>query len=268
MTIRDETKVVVTIAGSDSSAGAGIQGDLKTLEAHGVYGVSVVTAVTAQNTVAIAAVAPVAPAIVRLQLEMLFDDFSIAAVKIGMLADGSIATTVADVLETRARGTPIILDPVISSTSGQRLVDDSGIDVLRQRLAPWSTLVTPNYTEASLLTGRENGCSRDDLIAGLLHMGCRSVLLTGGDNPVAGEVVDLLANEGRIWRFTSPWLGTRSTHGTGCALSTAVAANIAMGFTLVESVARGRDYVFNAIRRAPGLGHGNGPLLHRTGSDD
>lgn len=263
-------KVVLTIAGSDSGGGAGIQADLKTFEAHGVYGATVVTALTAQNTLGVQATVPTSTDMVTRQLESVLYDFPVAGVKIGMLATTANAEAIAAFLDNLPRTVPVVLDPVIRSSSGTPLLEEEGVSVLVTRLIPRATLVTPNRAEAVLLVGgsAEDATDPENLARRLRDIGAPSVLVTGGDSPTNGLVLDLLLSESTSYAFTNPYLTTRATHGTGCTLSSAICANLVLGYTIVESVARGRDYTFTAIRRAPGLGRGKGPLMHRSGGYD
>jgi len=261
-------KVVVAIAGSDSSGGAGIQADVKTLDAHGLYGVMAVTAITAQNTTGVRDVFPLPAHVVRSQLQALVDDFDIAAVKIGMLATAPIVETVATFLGEQRPGLPIVCDPVFCSTTGSALLTTEGVARFRDAIVPLATLITPNVSEArSLLTTESSALNREEIARALVRGGARSVLVTGGDEPVGDEVVDVFVQGRDVHRFSSKYLRTPHTHGTGCTLSTAIAANLAGGYSLIESIGRARDYVYNAIRRAPGIGRGHGPLMHRLPGD-
>lgn len=263
-------KTVLTIGGSDSSAGAGIQADLKTFEAHGLYCTTVITAVTAQNTLGIRQAMPVPDDLVFRQLEAVSEDFRIAGVKIGMLAIRATVERVASFLDMLPTTIPVVLDPLIRSSSGTPMLDDSGITSLKESLFARVTLITPNRSEAAYLAGPAitTATSPDQLASLLRDAGADSVLITGGDSPEGGMVLDYLLTGSGGYVFTNPYLTTAGTHGTGCTLASAICANLVMGYTMVESVARGRDYTFNAIRRAPGLGRGKGPLMHRNGEFD
>jgi len=259
--------IVLTIAGSDSGGGAGIQADLKTFEAHGVFGTTVVTSITAQNTLGVRDVFDLPARVVASQIDAVFDDFEVAAVKIGMLADREIAETVVRALRRRASAIPIVLDPVMISTSGHSLLRPDAVEVIRGELLPLAMVVTPNIDEAAFLSG----VAIDSIEAmgraalEIFSFGPGAVLLKGGHLPLEenGRMlsVDLLY-DGHETRFASPYLETASTHGTGCTLSSAVAANLAQGRNLVESVDLARAYVHGAILHAPSIGGGNGPLLH------
>ena len=263
--------VALTIAGSDSGGGAGIQADLKTFHAFGVFGTSVVTAVTAQNTLGVTAVHPVPPEMVRAQIDAVAADLHPRALKTGMLATAELADTVAEAIashELRA----FVMDPVMVAASGHRLLAPDAEATLARRLVPLATLVTPNLHEAELLTGQEVASLAAMKAAArhLVKMGAGAALVKGGHLP-SGEAADVFrdANEERIWR--RPRIATRHVHGTGCTLSTAVAAGLARGTPLPQAVEAAIDYVARAIASAPGLGAGGGPINHfvrpRTGGD-
>jgi len=252
---------LLTIAGSDSGGGAGIQADLKTFAAHGAYGMSVVTAVTAQNTLGVTAVEVLPVPIVRAQLDAVLGDLGVDGIKIGMLASAAIVDAVADGL-VAARGVPIVLDPVMVAKGGASLLADDAVEALRERLLPLATLVTPNLPEAERLVGRRiaTEAHRVAACAALGAAGC-AVLLKGGHGD-GDEIVDLLWHEGEVHRFTQARQHTRATHGTGCTLSSAIAARLARGEPLPAAVGGALDYVQAAIATAPGFGAGHGPLNH------
>ncbi len=252
---------VLTIAGSDSGGGAGIQADLKAFAAHGAYGMSALTAVTAQNTRGVLAVEALPAALVAAQIDAVFSDLGVDAVKIGMLANAELAATVADRLTVHA-GPPVVLDPVMVAASGDPLLADDAVEVIRQRLAPLATLLTPNLPEAERLAGEraESEEEREGLARRLGGRG-RAVLLKGGHAP-GDPVVDLLWDGERIHRFAHARLVTRATHGTGCTLSSAIAARLARGDGLVAAVEGAIGYLHEAIRRAAPLGGGQGPVDH------
>lgn len=265
--------VALTIAGSDSGGGAGIQADLKTFEAHGVFGVTAITSITAQNTVGVRGVHDLPDDVVREQLEAIFDDFDVATVKIGMLSRSSIIELVARFLRERAAEIPIVLDPVMVATSGDRLLREEAIDTLKRELIPLATLITPNAPEGSLLSAMPI-TTLDEMNAALpkLHaLGARAVLLKGGHIRTslaehdAPQSIDLLIDGDGVTSFTGPYIETRHTHGTGCTLSSAIAANLAHALPLTRAVAEAKSYVAGAIEHAPGLGHGHGPLRHAWG---
>jgi len=255
-------KIALTIAGSDSGGGAGIQADLKTFHQFGVFGTSVITAVTAQNTVGVRAWEPVSIDLVTRQLDAVADDLPPAATKSGMLGSASLVETVADGI-ARRRLPNYVLDPVMIATSGDRLLDRDAERLVVRRLVPLATVVTPNLDEAAVLVGGEVRTPADMERAGraLVRLGARAALVKGGH--LAGEqVVDVLVADGAARRFTRPRLETPSTHGTGCTLSAAVAAGLAHGRPLERAVEDALDFVHRAIAAAPGLGRGHGPLNH------
>lgn len=261
----------LTIAGSDSGGGAGIQADLKTFEAHGVFGTSAITSVTAQNTLGVSGVWDLPPEAVLAQIAAVLDDFPVAAIKIGMLSNAPISMAVADILAERAGEIPIVLDPVMVATSGDRLLRDDAVRVLTERLLPLATLLTPNVAEAEVLCGfrPDDRVQMEEAARHLLQLGAQSVLVKGGDRKeydAEGKrlAVDLLYDGGESMFFTEEFVESRNTHGTGCTLSSAIAANLAVGRTLRDAVERAKQYVTRGIRYAPGLGGGNGPLLHNS----
>jgi hydroxymethylpyrimidine/phosphomethylpyrimidine kinase len=257
-------RIALTIAGSDSGGGAGIQADLKTFQQFGVFGTSVIVAITAQNTRGVRAVETVPEAMVFAQLTALAEDLPPAAFKTGMLAEASLVRLVAKAIRENGWG-PLVLDPVMVSTSGQRLLSTEAESVVRELLLPMAALVTPNLDEAEILTGR---AARD--IAGmeragqaLLDEGAAAALIKGG-HLEGDELTDILMTpEGKI-HFRRPRIDTTSTHGTGCTLSAAITAGLALGRDLEIAVSDALDYVARAIRAAPGLGAGHGPLDHRV----
>jgi hydroxymethylpyrimidine/phosphomethylpyrimidine kinase len=254
-------KRLLVIAGSDSSAGAGIQADLKTAQAHGVYAQTAITAVTVQDTSRVYSVNPVSPTIVRAQIDAALNDIGADAIKIGMLGNAAIAAAVADALE--GNDIPLVLDTVILSSSGAALLDDEGIVILKTRLIPRAALVTPNFPECEALTGMLPGSEHRLRNAAMVFklLGAEHVLFKGGHGE-GGSVRDVLWSNEEFIPFDAPRQHTRHTHGTGCTLATAIACGLAQGKPLVEAVTRAHAYVQNAIRTAPGLGSGSGPLGH------
>ena len=255
-------KIALTIAGSDSGGGAGIQADLKTFHQFGVYGTSVIVALTAQNTVGVRAVHAVPADIVAAQLDAVAEDLPPAALKTGMLADAPLVRQVASAI--RQHGwTRYVLDPVMVATSGDRLLDPAAIALVRTELVPLAAVVTPNLDEAELLTGHDVRDVAQMTQAGraLLELGAQAALIKGGHLEGA-ELTDLLVTREGVRAFTHPRLDTRSTHGTGCTLSAAVTAGLALGQPLGTSVELALDYVHRAMANAPGLGRGHGPLQH------
>ena len=258
---------VCVVAGSDPSGGAGLQADLKVLEALGVYGTSAVTALTVQDTARVHEVSPVDPFLVERQLEAVLDDVGADCIKIGMLAKRATVELVTRVCERKARGIPIVLDPVLVSSSGHELLEVDGHTALIQRLMPLCALVTPNVPEAALITGLEitEEAHLYQAADRLLLMGQAAVLITGGHLP-GDTVVDLLRTaDGLERRFEAPrW--PVSPHGTGCAIASAIAAGLAHGFTLESAVERAHAFVHAAIERSIRIGNGR-PILH-TGRVD
>lgn len=254
----------LTIAGSDSGGGAGLQADLKAFEAHGVFGMSVVTALTAQNTRGVAAVHEVPAAFVAAQIDAVASDLPVGAVKTGMLASAEIVAAVADGI-ARWRLAPVVVDPVMVATSGDLLLHASAVETIAARLLPLADLVTPNAHEAAVLAGFPVRTLADArrAAASILALGPRAVLVKGGHLGDEADAVDvLLTADGTETLFRNPRLDTTSTHGTGCTLASAIAANLARGRDLTEAVRRARAYLQEAIRHAPGLGGGHGPTRH------
>jgi hydroxymethylpyrimidine/phosphomethylpyrimidine kinase len=255
-------KIALTIAGSDSGGGAGIQADLKTFQQFGVFGTSVIVALTAQNTLGVDAVETVSEAMVAAQLAALAADLPPAALKTGMLADASLVRLVAKAIRDQG-WRPLVVDPVMVSSSGHRLLSPEAEDVVRESLLPLAALVTPNLDEAAILTGRAVHDERSMEEAGrtLLSFGAGAVLVKGGH--LAGEeITDLLVTPDGTRAFQRRRIDTTSTHGTGCTLSAAITAGLALGRELEPAVADALDYVHRAIAAAPGLGAGHGPLDH------
>jgi hydroxymethylpyrimidine/phosphomethylpyrimidine kinase len=254
--------VVLTIAGSDSGAGAGIQADLKTFAALGVYGVSVITAITAQNTVGVRAVQEIDPDVIAAQLDALAEDFQIAALKTGMLSSAAIIETVAVGLKRHALR-PLVVDPVMIAKSGDRLLREDAVDTLRRTLLPLAHVVTPNIPEAEVLSGLTIRTHADRVAAGraIMKLGAHAVVIKGGhsdDDPI----VDLLVDSNGFLEFRAARIVTTSTHGTGCTFSAAIAAGLGSGEDLPTAVGEARAYLSSALAQAPGMGHGHGPLNH------
>jgi hydroxymethylpyrimidine/phosphomethylpyrimidine kinase len=257
--------IALTIAGSDSSGGAGIQADLKTFSAFGVYGASAITALTAQNTRGVAAVEPVAAPFVVAQIEAVLGDLDVRAIKTGMLANAEIVEAVARCLRGASR-LPLVVDPVMVATSGDVLLAEDAIEAVKRQLIPLAGLITPNLPEAARLLGAkaaaDDGQAAEQARA-LLAFGCGAVLLKGGHG--TGETaVDILCDPAGIERLVRPRIATPHTHGTGCTLSAAIAALLAQGIALREAVVRAKDFVWQALQagRALGVGHGSGPVDH------
>lgn len=254
---------VLVVAGSDSSGGAGIQADIKTITAFGAYAMTAITALTAQSTEGVFGIVAVAPDFVGQQMKLALGDIGADCIKLGMLHSAAAIDAVADALEQGAEGIPTVIDPVMVAKGGSRLLEPQAIERFKQRLLPGATLVTPNIPEAEALTGlilnsldlRRTAARR------LLDMGAQAVLLKGGhaqDDPV----IDLLVTPTVVQSFASPRLRTGQTHGTGCTLASAIAALLAQRQPLDRAVALARSYVHEAIRTAPGFGRGHGPLNH------
>jgi hydroxymethylpyrimidine/phosphomethylpyrimidine kinase len=259
------TPIAVTVAGSDSGGGAGIQADLKTFAALGVYGASVVTAITAQNTCGVTAIHDVPPGIVAAQIEAVFSDLKVGAVKIGMLSQPETIEAVADGL-ARHRQRTIVLDPVMVATSGDRLLAPRAVEVLRRVLIPRALVITPNLPEAAALLEAPLARSETEMREQgerLLALGARAVLIKGGHD-TGPESVDVLVEPTRVTRLAATRVETRNTHGTGCTLSSAVAAGLAKGLDLNAAVRAGKDYVTAALGAADRLsiGSGHGPVHH------
>jgi hydroxymethylpyrimidine/phosphomethylpyrimidine kinase len=259
------TAIAVTIAGSDSSGGAGIQADLKTFSALAVYGASVITALTAQNTRGVSGIHDVPPAFITAQIDAVFSDLKVGAVKIGMLSQpAAIKAVVAGLKRHEVKN--IVLDPVMVAASGDRLLVPEAIEVLRRVLIPRATLITPNLPEAAaLLDAREAKTEPEmkDQAQQLLQLGAKAVLLKGG-HAEGAESVDFLVQPTSVARLAADRIATVNTHGTGCTLSSAIAAGLAKGLSLAEAVREGKAYVTAAIAASGKLhiGHGFGPTHH------
>lgn len=257
--------IALTIAGSDSSGGAGIQADLKTFSALGVYGASVITALTAQNTLGVTAIHDVPDDFVAAQMDAVFSDLAVKAVKIGMLSrPGTIRTVAAGLVRHQAR--PVVLDPVMVAASGAKLLSDDAITTLITELLPRADLITPNLPEAAALLRAPQATDEGQMQAQaerLMALGAKAVLMKGGHG--SGDLsVDLLVTAGETSRFTAPRYATRNTHGTGCTLSSAIAARLALGDDLASAVGGAKLYITDAIAAADRLqiGSGHGPVHH------
>lgn len=258
----------LSIAGSDSGGGAGIQADVKTFAALGCYGMTAVTAITVQNTVGVQAIHAVPPDILAGQIDAVLGDIGADAIKIGMLHAPAIVEVVARALDAHAGphgAAHVVLDPVMVAASGDRLIEQETVEHLVRQLFPRVALITPNLDEAALLLGRPiAGVDELDVAAReLLALGARAVLLKGGHLP-GDTVVDVLATPGGLQRFTAPRIATRNLHGAGCTLSSAIAAHLALGVSLADAVAAGRDYTLAALQAGAAVttGRGRGPLNH------
>jgi len=254
-------KTALTIAGSDSGGGAGIQADLKAFAAQGVYGMSVITAVTAQNTMEVRSVQDISPSIIKDQIEAVFDDIPVDAVKIGMLSSSEIITIVASSLE-KYKPRFIVLDPVMVSKGGHHLLHEEATEALKEKMVPLADIITPNIPEAQSLTGLEIENADDQMKAcqTLLTLGAKSVLLKGGH--LSGQPNDLFYDGEQFYWLKGERIHTKNTHGTGCTLSSAIAANLAKGASLLEAVQISKEYITTAIRHSLELGRGHGPTHH------
>lgn len=266
------TPIALTIAGSDSGGGAGIQADLKTFSALGVYGASAITALTAQNTLGVQGIHDVPAAFVAQQIESVFSDLTVTAVKVGMLSQVAVIEAVADALERHAipKGIAVVLDPVMVATSGDRLIADDAVAALRTRLMPLADLLTPNLPEAATLLGEPVAADENGAVAQgrrLVAIGAKAVLIKGGHAEGSESVDHLVTRDGGLRRFAGPRQATRNTHGTGCTLSAAVAAGLARGLPLEAATAAAKAYVAAAIGAADTLaiGGGHGPVHHFFG---
>ena len=258
---------VLTIAGSDSGGGAGIQADLKTMTMMRTFGMSVITALTAQNGLGVTGIHAPEPEFVALQLTTVLDGFSVDAAKTGMMFNAGIIHAVADILDTQSF--PLVVDPVCVSTSGHRLMEENGIDALKQRLMPRAALFTPNRPDAELFSGMRIESDKDIIEAGtrLLDMGAQAVLMKGGHcegSPVF--VTDWLLEKGREpVALRQPHVDTQNSHGTGCTLSAGIAAQLALGMPLRVAVTRAQEFLNLALRHSFAPGRGHGPCNHMAG---
>jgi hydroxymethylpyrimidine/phosphomethylpyrimidine kinase len=255
-------QTALTIAGSDSGGGAGIQADLKTFEAHGVFGTTAITAITAQNTLGVTRVHALAPDLVVAQIDAVIADLGAHATKIGMLANAEIATAVADALR-RHQLMHVVLDPVMVAKGGAPLLDARAVAVILRELLPLAEVITANVPEAEALTGRPIRSTADqrDAAAALIDLGARAAVVKGGH--LEGPALDVLHDGRAIHDIRAERLDTRHTHGTGCTFAAAIAARLALGDRLEPAVREAKAYVTRAIALAPGLGRGHGPLRHR-----
>jgi hydroxymethylpyrimidine/phosphomethylpyrimidine kinase len=252
----------LTIAGSDSGGGAGIQADLKTFAAHGVFGTCAITAVTAQNTLGVTAWEALSADLVIAQIEAVVGDMGAEAVKTGMLANVAIVEAVAATI--RGLDLPqVVVDPVMIAKGGDRLLEEAAVQAIRSELLPCARVVTPNIPEAEVLAGMSIRSLNDMREAGrrILGLGPGVVLVKGGHRE-GDDVIDVICSADATYDLRSPRLRTRHTHGTGCTLASAIAANLARGLDIADAILRARDYLVGAIEHAPGIGKGHGPLNH------
>jgi len=254
------TPIAVTIAGSDSSGGAGIQADLKTFSALGVYGASVISALTAQNSEGVTAIHEVPPAFVAAQMDAVFSDLAVGAVKIGMLGNAGVIAAVAAGLD-RHKQMKVVLDPVMVATSGHRLLTPDAIELLRERLLPQALVITPNLPEAAALLDAPEAADENEILHQadrLIALGANAVLMKGG-HAGGAESIDVLVTATASIRVIGERIKTRNTHGTGCTLSAAIAAGLAKGRGLTEAVRDAKEYITSAIAAADRLAIGSGP---------
>ena len=254
-------KTALTIAGSDSSGGAGIQADIKTMTVNGVFAMSAVTALTAQNTTGVTGIMEVTPAFLKEQLDSIFTDIRPDAVKIGMVSSAGLIQAIAEKLK-EYHAKQIVVDPVMVATSGAKLINDDAVSVLKEKLLPLSDIVTPNIPEAEVLSGIEIKTEADmtaaaEIIGKLYHC---AVLLKGGHQ--LNDANDLLYSQGVCRWFYGKRIHNPNTHGTGCTLSSAIASNLAKGFSMNESVRRAKEYISGALSAMLDLGAGSGPMNH------
>lgn len=266
-------KTVLTIAGSDCSGGAGIQADLKAMAAHGVYGMSAITSLTAQNTTGVYGISDVTPEFLANQLDCIFTDIYPDAVKIGMVSDERLIEVIADRF-AQYKAHDIVVDTVMVSTSGSRLLKENAIDTLYKRLIPLADVITPNIPEAEVLSGIKISSEDDMVQAGELILDkirntsnntcdtikLPAILIKGGHEVSTAN--DLLYRDGSVCWFNGERVDNPNTHGTGCTLSSAIASNLALGYGLEEAVRHSKDYITGALRANLNLGHGSGPLNH------
>ncbi len=253
---------VLSIAGSDCSGGAGIQADIKTISAIGCYAMTAITSLTAQNTTGVKTAVGIDPSMVYDQLEMIWSDIPPFAIKIGMLYSRDIIQCVADFFNQKPANN-IVIDPVMISTSGSKLLHDDAVNLMKSALFPLATVVTPNVHEAKALTGLSDPFAQ---AIALREMGCRNILLKGGDSNNTDQKIDylLLENDDELIKLTADTVNTHNTHGTGCTLSSAIASYLALDFDILDAVTRAKLYVTRALRAGASvkIGHGYGPVNH------
>jgi hydroxymethylpyrimidine/phosphomethylpyrimidine kinase len=257
----DRVRTALTIAGSDSGGGAGIQADLKTFSALGVFGMSALTAITAQNTLGVTAVHEIPPEIVAAQIDAVVTDIGVDAAKTGMIANSEIIRVVAAKVREHGIST-LVVDPVMVATSGDRLLREEAVEALRTELLPLATVVTPNLPEAEVLIGREIATldAMREAAKAIVGLGVRSVVVKGGH--LAGEAIDIFYDGDRFVELPARRIETTSTHGTGCTFASAIAALLARGEPLESAISDAKVYVTAAIERAYPIGHGHGPVHH------
>lgn len=253
----------LTIAGSDSGGGAGIQADLKTFTSHRVYGLSVLTSVTSQNTLGVYGIHDISPVFVENQIDAVANDIGFDAVKLGMLSNAAIAKSVAVKLK-KYRAENLVIDPVMAAKDGSTLLKESAVEVYREYLFPQAAVVTPNIREAEILLGEQISTPDDMKNASeeIIKYGCGAVLMKGGHLENKFKAVDILYDGKNFREFSTERIKTENTHGTGCTYSAAICANLAKGLSLVESVSLAKEYITNAIKNSFRIGRGHGPLNH------
>lgn len=254
-------KKVLTIAGSDCSGGAGIQADLKTMSAHGVFGMSVIVSVVAENTARVINIQDVSPDMIEAQIDAVFEDIVPDAVKIGMLSTPACMRAVAGKLR-QYQPRYVVIDPVMYAKNGCPLMHPDAVGTLIDEVLPFADVLTPNIPEASRITGKEiqSPADMEQAAREMTDMGCKGVLVKGGH--AVGDALDVLYDGERFYRFETQRIHTKNTHGTGCTLSSAIASNLALGYPIPEAVRRAKDYVTDAIEHSLAIGKGNGPLNH------
>ncbi|MGX8687177.1 MAG: bifunctional hydroxymethylpyrimidine kinase/phosphomethylpyrimidine kinase [bacterium] len=256
-------KKALTIAGSDSCGGAGIQADIKTMTMNGVYAMSAVTALTAQNTTGVTGILEASPEFLKKQLDAVFEDIFPDAVKIGMVSSSELIEVIADCL-TEYKAVNIVVDPVMVATSGARLIEDTAVDTLKSRLLPLASVITPNIPEAEILTGMTIRSGEDmEKAARMLYgrYGCAALVKGGHRVNDANDVLFSAESDAPVW-FMGRRIDNPNTHGTGCTLSSAIASNLAKGCSLAESVERAKVYLTGALEAMLDLGRGSGPMMH------
>lgn len=266
MTSNKNIARILIIAGSDSGGGAGIQGDIKTVTCLGGYAATAITALTAQNTTGVYGIYEVPENFIAQQIKLVLDDIGADALKTGMLHKESVIETVADAIG--GRGIPLVLDPVMFAKGGAALLEKLALSALKTRLIPMATIITPNIPEAEYLAEItiKNLDDMQKAAEEIMKLGCKSVLIKGGH--LEGEIItDLLVTESGEETFAQPRIHTKHTHGTGCTLASAIATGIGQKLSLVDSVIRARNYVAEAIKNAPNIGNGHGPLGHLVTTD-
>jgi hydroxymethylpyrimidine/phosphomethylpyrimidine kinase len=254
---------VLIVAGSDSGGGAGIQADIKAVSALGSYAATAITALTAQNTLGVHGVFGVPTDFIQQQMRVVLDDIGADCIKTGMLHSSAVIEAVAEVLRNEGAGIPVVVDPVMVAKGGAALLENEAVTTLRTALLPLASLLTPNIPEAEALTGRSIRGEREmeAAAAALMDAGAVAVLIKGGH--LTGDTVrDVLVTEGGSRVFENPRIDTPHTHGTGCTLASAIAAGLSQGLSVAAAVGRAEAYLHEAIRRAPGIGHGHGPVQH------